>query len=58
MKTLRICVLGGTGFVGSHLCAELVKRGHTLKILTRRRERHRDLLILPSAQIKHTFSRL
>ncbi len=51
MKTLRICVLGGTGFVGSHLCAELVKRGHNLKILTRRRERHRDLLILPSAQI-------
>lgn len=51
MKTLSICVLGGTGFVGSHLCAELVKRGHNVKILTRRRERHRELLILPSAQI-------
>ena len=51
MKRLTICVLGGSGFVGSHLCAELVKRGHLVKILTRRRERHRDLLVLPSAQI-------
>ena len=49
MKRLTICVLGGSGFVGSHLCAELVKRGHLVKILTRRRERHRDLLVLPSA---------
>jgi len=51
MKTSSICVLGGTGFVGSHLCAELVKRGHHVKILTRRRERHRDLLVLPKAQV-------
>jgi len=51
MKYLTICVLGGTGFVGSHLCAELVKRGHQVKVLTRQRERHRELLVLPSLEL-------
>ena len=51
METLTICVLGGTGFVGSHLCAELVKRGHRVRILTRRRERSRGLLVLPGTHI-------
>ncbi len=51
MKKLSICVLGGSGFVGSHLCAELVNHGHNVKILTKRREQHRELLVLPSLQI-------
>lgn len=51
MKNLSICILGGTGFVGSHLCAELIKRGHSVKVLTRQRERHRDLLVLPELQL-------
>ena len=51
MKTLSICILGGTGFVGSHLCAELVKRGHRVKVLTRKREQNRHLLVLPSLEL-------
>ena len=51
MKNLTICILGGTGFVGMHLCAELVRRGHNVKVLTRKRERHRDLLVLPSLEL-------
>ncbi|MGH1537798.1 MAG: complex I NDUFA9 subunit family protein [Gammaproteobacteria bacterium] len=51
MKQLTICILGGTGFVGSHLCAELVERGHHVKVLTRQRERHRELLVLPSLEL-------
>ncbi|MBT8125779.1 MAG: complex I NDUFA9 subunit family protein [Gammaproteobacteria bacterium] len=51
MKNLTICILGGTGFIGSHLCAELVGRGHHLKVLTRQRERHRALLVLPSLDL-------
>lgn len=51
MKKLTICILGGTGFVGQHLCAELVKRGHHIKVLTRQREQHRELLVLPSLQL-------
>ncbi len=44
-------MLGGTGFVGSNLCAELVKRGHQVRIPSRRRERSRSLLVLPGTQI-------
>lgn len=46
-----ICVLGGTGFVGRHIVARLVKRGHRVRVLTRHRERHRDLLVLPGCEV-------
>jgi uncharacterized protein YbjT (DUF2867 family) len=51
MSRLRITVLGGTGFVGHSLCARLVDAGHDVSVLTRRRERHRDFLVLPTAQL-------
>lgn len=51
MNKLRIAVLGGTGFVGRSLCARLVEAGHAVRILTSHRERHRDLLVLPTAQL-------
>lgn len=51
MSRLRIAVLGGTGFVGHALCERLVVDGHEVRILTRHRERHRDLLVLPTAQV-------
>lgn len=51
MKKLRIAVLGGTGFVGHSLSMRLCRDGHTVRILTRHRERHRDLLVLPTAQL-------
>lgn len=51
MNRLRIAVLGGTGFVGHSLCALLAKAGHEVRVLTRRRERHRDFLVLPTAQV-------
>lgn len=47
----RICVLGGTGFVGRHLVARLARDGHFVKVLSRRRERHRELLVLPTVQV-------
>lgn len=47
----RICVLGGTGFVGRHLVARLAKDGHYVKVLSRRRERNRDLLVLPTVHV-------
>jgi uncharacterized protein YbjT (DUF2867 family) len=46
-----ICVLGGTGFVGRHLVARLARDKHQVKVLTRRRERHRDLLVLPTVEL-------
>ena len=51
MKQYRIAVLGGSGFVGSHLLSRLTKEGHSLTVLTRRRERHRHLLVLPSTNV-------
>ena len=48
---MRIAVLGGTGFVGHSLCQRLVMAGHQVRVLTRHRERHRDFLVLPTAQV-------
>jgi len=48
---MRIGILGGTGFVGHSLCPALVAAGHDVRIFTRHRERHRDFLVLPTAQV-------
>jgi NADH dehydrogenase len=50
----RICILGGTGFVGRHLAARLNRLGIPTRILTRRRDRHRDLLVLPLCEVVET----
>ena len=51
MRYQRITVLGGGGFVGSHLIARLVRAGHQVRVLTRHRERHRQLLVLPTVEV-------
>lgn len=50
----KVCVLGGSGFVGGYITARLVKQGYTVRILTRRREQHRDLLVLPTLEVIET----
>lgn len=50
-KKRDICVLGGTGFVGRHLVNQLVKEGYRVRLLTRNRERHRDLLVWPGVEM-------
>ncbi len=47
----QICVLGGSGFVGQRIVSTLVAEGHTVRVLTRRRERHRELLVLPTVEV-------
>jgi uncharacterized protein YbjT (DUF2867 family) len=51
MRIRNICILGGTGFVGHHLASELTRHGYQIKVLTRHRERHRDLLVLPTLEL-------
>jgi NADH dehydrogenase len=47
MRPLSICILGGTGFIGTRLVARLLNDGHRITVLTRNREQHRDLRVLP-----------
>lgn len=54
MSRRRICILGGTGFVGRHLTAHLAAEGHEICILTRHPERHRQLQLLPSVKLVRT----
>jgi len=41
--TMRILVIGGTGFLGSHLLPRLHKQGHDITVLTRSRDKADDL---------------
>ncbi|GLQ99514.1 complex I NDUFA9 subunit family protein [Dyella mobilis] len=52
MTTQRIVVLGGTGFVGSYLVPRLVADGHRLTLLSRNRESHRAMAVLPGVAIR------
>jgi NADH dehydrogenase len=47
MHQQTICITGGTGFVGQHLSNRLTQQGYKVRILTRRREQHRNLLVNP-----------
>lgn len=52
MSTVKqICILGGTGFIGQYIVEQLAKQGHEIKIISRHRERNRDLLVLPAVKI-------
>lgn len=43
----RVMVLGGTGFVGAHVCEKLVRQGWHVTVPTRRRSNAQHLLPLP-----------
>jgi NADH dehydrogenase len=51
MKQLHVLMLGGTGFVGRHVAARLQLRGHRVTVLSRNRERHRELQVLPNVAV-------
>jgi NADH dehydrogenase len=50
----RVCVLGGTGFIGTEIVARLAAAGHDVKLLTRNPAQHRNLKVLPSVQMLRT----
>lgn len=51
MNIENVCVLGGSGFVGSHLCERLAASGYRVRVPTRRAERVKHLAILPTVEV-------
>ena len=48
---MNILLIGGSGFVGSHLAARLCAIGHNVLVPTRRRERAKHLIVLPTVAV-------
>jgi uncharacterized protein YbjT (DUF2867 family) len=44
---MKIIVLGGSGFIGRHVCEKLVAAGHSITVPTRRADRAKHLQMLP-----------
>lgn len=51
MQIKEICVLGGSGFVGSAIVTKLAAAGYVVRVLTRRRESAKHLILLPNVQV-------
>ncbi len=47
----NILILGGTGFVGAHVCEKLVRQGFNVTVLTRRRRNAQHVQLLPSVTV-------
>jgi NADH dehydrogenase len=50
MTPKRYVVLGGTGFIGSHLLAALAGDAHRITVLSRNREQKRAINVLPNVR--------
>lgn len=52
MPTRKVTLIGGAGFVGRHVAAQLARRGMEVVVPTRRRERaKRELIVLPTVEV-------
>ena len=47
----KIIILGGTGFIGSQLCAKLSPLCDKICVLTRNIEANKDLKLIPNLEI-------
>ena len=48
---MKICILGGTGFVGRNLINTLSKENHTITVITRDFDKNKDLAIYPNLKL-------
>ncbi len=54
MHMKRVCILGGSGFIGRHLANRLLEHHVESRVLTRKRERNRHLLVIPGLELVET----
>lgn len=54
MNAKNILLVGGSGFLGSHVAQRLAAAGHRLTVPTRHRERARHLIVLPTVDVVET----
>jgi NADH dehydrogenase len=57
LKYDNFLVIGGSGFVGRHLIAALAARGARVTVPTRRRDRAKHLILLPTVDVIETDAR-
>ena len=51
MSIERVCVLGGTGFVGRHVVHRLHKHGYKVRVVTRDLARNQDMRVMPGVEV-------
>ncbi|MGB8339540.1 MAG: complex I NDUFA9 subunit family protein [Burkholderiales bacterium] len=51
MNQTKICILGGSGFVGSHIVSLLAAQGTAVRVVTAKREHAKTLFVFPSVEI-------
>jgi NADH dehydrogenase len=52
MEITEVCVLGGSGFLGRHVCHALAAAGYRVRVATRDRERAKEsLILLPTVEV-------
>jgi len=52
MDIVEVCVLGGSGFIGRHVCHALAAAGYRIRVATRDRERAKEqLILLPTVDV-------